>query len=125
MPDGQDLKADQVSNHELQKKHGPASSDLGSALADAKMLLDHAASNGLLPVSVTSPETRDTLVADLVHAYDGERQGLLTPDNVIAFWNAYGRLSRLVKPVTAASLRASNQISLLGMKSGQALWFSP
>ncbi len=121
MPDGQDLGADHVSNHERQKKHGPPSSDLGSALADAKMLLDHAASNGLLPVSVTSPETRDTLVADLVHAYHGERQGLLTPDSVIAFWNAYGRLSRLVKPVTAASLRASNQISLLGMKSGAGL----
>lgn len=121
MPDGQDPGADQGSKHGLQDKPAPALSDLGSALADAKMLLDYAASNGLLPVSVTSPEMHDTLVSDLVHTDDAERHGLLTPDSVIAFWNAYGRLSRLVMPVTAASLRASNRTSLFGMKIGAGL----
>jgi hypothetical protein len=83
----------------------------------AGRLLEHAASNGLLPeggAGTTQPA--EALIHDVVYAQEAARTGRLTPQIVIAFWVAYGRLAHLVAPVTATSLAACKQISLTGMK---------
>jgi hypothetical protein len=92
----------------------PATPDLAAALTDAGRLLEHAASSGLL--SKSEPAAADSMIRDVVCAQEATRAGTLTPRIVISFWIAYGHLSHLVGPVTAASLNASKQVSLMGMK---------
>ncbi len=85
-----------------------------AALADATRLLEHAASNGLLPEG--GQDATGTMISDVIHAQEAVRSARLTLQIVTAFWIAYGRLSHLVKPVTATSLAACKQVSLTGMK---------
>jgi hypothetical protein len=96
--------------------------EFDAALVDAGRLLEHAASNGWLPEGGPDASQRtEALIRDVVYAQEAARSGRLTPQIVIAFWIAYGRLAYLVKPVTAASLAACKQISLMGMKVRSAL----
>ena len=88
--------------------------EFDAALIYAGRLLEHAASNGLLPEG--APNAAEALIRDVVVAQEATRSGQLTPQTVIAFWIAYGRSAHLVEPITAATLAASKQISLMGMK---------
>ncbi len=86
--------------------------EFASALRDASLLLDHAAKKGLLPATEASGQGSGTLVTDIIRTYEAAKDSRLTAETVIAFWLAYARLANLVKPVTAASLRACSQASL-------------
>jgi hypothetical protein len=86
--------------------------DFEMAVAGAEKLFDYAASNGLLPM--TGSDDMRGLIQPLLRV-NGATQ--LSLQRVIDFWIAYARLTRLVRPITAASLAASSKISLLGMKS--------
>ena len=88
--------------------------EFDAALVDAGLLLQHASSSGLLPGD--TPDAAEAMIRDVVLAQEAVRSGKLTPQIVIAFWIAYGRLAHLVEPVTAATLAACKQISLTGMK---------
>jgi hypothetical protein len=88
--------------------------EFDAALVDAGRLLQHASSSGLFPED--TPNAAEALIRDVVLAQEAMRSGQLTPQIVIAFWIAYGRLAHLVEPVTAATLAACKQISLTGMK---------
>ena len=88
--------------------------EFDAALADAGRLLEHAASSGLLAEG--APNAAEAMIRDVVLAQEATRSGQLTPQIVIAFWMAYGRLAHLVEPVTAATIAACKQISLIGMK---------
>jgi hypothetical protein len=93
--------------------------ELYAALNDTARLLEHAASSGLFPMDKQAGS--DTMVRDLIWAQEAARSGRLTPQIITAFWNAYGRLGHLVRPVTAATLAASKRASLLGMKIQSAV----
>jgi hypothetical protein len=91
--------------------------EFDAALVDAGRLLEHAASNGLLPEGgPDASQSTEALIRDVVYAQEAARSGRLTPQIVIAFWIAYGRLAGRIEPVTAASLAACKQVSLSGMK---------
>ena len=91
--------------------------DFQAAVAEAGRLLEHAVSAGLVPEQgPNAQQSAEALVRDVVAAQEATRAGRLNSQIVIAFWIAYGRLARMVDPVTAASLGASKQISLVGMK---------
>ena len=107
MPDGQD------SIQRVKTRAALSTSELHAALGAANLLVDHAASMGLFPPGPAS----NSLIADIVQAHEAEQQNRLSAEIVIAFWSAYARLAILVKPVTAASLRASNRVSLGVMKA--------
>jgi len=79
-----------------------------AALDDAEVLLGYAASNGLLP-----PDKPGDMVDGIVQA---RKARLVTAQTAISFWIAYANLSKLTKPVTAASVRACAAASLLREK---------
>ena len=72
--------------------------DRNQALADAKLLLRHAAEVGLEPQS--------NVVCQIQAAEDACDQGNWTPQISQSFWLAYSALCTAVKPVTAESLKA-------------------
>src|SRR5689334_14344811 len=75
--------------------------EFDEALVNAGRLLEHAASNGSLSEGgPDASQTTEVLIRDLVLAQEAARSGRLTPQLVIAFWIAYGRLAHLLKPVT-------------------------
>lgn len=106
MPDGQELGSRKL-------RAALSTPELHAAMGSANLLVDHAASNGLFPPGAVS----NGLIADIVQAHEAEQQNQLSAEIVIAFWSAYARLAILVRPVTAASLRASNRVSLAVMKA--------
>jgi hypothetical protein len=115
MPDAHEAALERSEN--TQTIGSSTTPEFDAALVDAGRLLEHAASNGLLPeggAGITEPA--EALIHDVVYAQEAARTGRLTPQIVIAFWVAYGRLAHLVGPVTATSLAACKQISLMGMK---------
>jgi len=115
MPDAHEAALERSEN--TQTAGSSTTPEFDAALVDAGRLLEHAASNGLLPeggAGTTQPA--EALIHDVVYAQEAARTGRLTPQIVIAFWVAYGRLAHLVAPVTATSLAACKQISLTGMK---------
>jgi hypothetical protein len=115
MPDAHEAALERSEN--TQTTGSSTTPEFDAALVDAGRLLEHAASNGLLPEDgpgTTQPA--EALIHDVVYAQEAARTGRLTPQIVIAFWVAYGRLAHLVGPVTATSLAACKQISLMGMK---------
>jgi hypothetical protein len=115
MPDAHEAALERSEN--TQTIGSSTTPEFDAALGDAGRLLEHAASNGLLPeggAGTTQPA--EALIHDVVYAQEAARTGRLTPQIVIAFWVAYGRLAHLVGPVTATSLAACKQISLMGMK---------
>ncbi len=79
-----------------------------AALNDAEELLAYAASNGLLP-----PGKPDYVVEGIVQARQAPQ---VTAQVASDFWTAYAHLARLVKPVTAASVRACRAASLMKEK---------
>jgi hypothetical protein len=79
-----------------------------SALDDAEVLLAYAASKGLLPSGKP-----DHVVEGIVQARQAPQ---ITAQVATNFWTAYAHLARLVKPVTAASVRACQAASLLKEK---------
>ena len=81
-----------------------------SALDDAEVLLAYAASKGLLPVTESG-----NLVEGIVQARQARQ---VTERITVNFWLAYAGLSKLTKPVTAASVRACMAASLLREKIG-------
>ena len=83
------------------------------ALSDAEVLLAHAASNGLLP-----PARPGDMVEGIVRAREARQ---ITAQIAIGFWVAYANLSKLTRPVTAASVRACMSASLLREKLGAFL----
>jgi hypothetical protein len=83
------------------------------ALDDAEVLLAYAASNGLLP-----PTKPGDMVEGIVHARQARQ---ITAQIAIGFWVAYANLSKLTKPVTAASVRACMTASLLREKIGAVI----
>jgi hypothetical protein len=83
------------------------------ALNDAEVLLAYAASNGLLP-----PTKPGDMVEGIVLARQARR---ITAQIAIGFWVAYANLSKLTRPVTAASVRACMTASLLREKIGAFL----
>jgi hypothetical protein len=115
MPDAHEAALERSEN--TQTTGSSTTPEFDAALVDAGRLLEHAASNGLLPEDgpgTTQPA--EALIHDVVYAQEAARTGRLTPQIVIAFWVAYGRLAHRVGPVTATSLAACKQISLMGMK---------
>ena len=93
------------------------SADFSTALADAELLLQHASSNGLLPlVGDAAQQSTRTMICDLVTAREAIRGGEVPQHVVIAFWVAYAQLAAVLKPVNAASLAASRKISLAALK---------
>jgi hypothetical protein len=72
--------------------------DRNKALADAKLLLRHAAEIGLEPQS--------NVVCEIQTAEDANAQCTWSPQISQSFWLAYSKLCTAVKPVTAESLRA-------------------
>lgn len=94
--------------------------DFSAALAEAELLLQHAASNGLLPLAGDGAQSVRTMINDLVAAQEAARSGAIPPSVLIAFWVAYAQLAALLKPVTAGSVAACRGISLAGLK----LWSS-
>jgi hypothetical protein len=115
MPDAHEAALERSEN--TQTTGSSTTPEFDAALVDAGRLLEHAASNGLLPEDgpgTTQPA--EALIHDVVYAQEAARTGRLTPQIVIAFWVAYGRLAHRVGPVTATSLAACKQISLTGMK---------
>ena len=83
-------------------------SQFNAALDDAEVLLGYAASSGLLP-----PGKPGDMVEGIVQARQAR---LITAQIAIAFWVAYANLSKLTRPVTAASVRACMAASLLREK---------
>jgi hypothetical protein len=73
--------------------------DRKQALADAKLLLRHAAEVGVEPQS--------NVACQIQVAEDANDQGKWTPQISQNFWLSYSKLCNAVKPVTAESLRAS------------------
>jgi hypothetical protein len=96
-----------------------ATADFRAAVLDAGQLLEHAASNGLLPEDGAGVAA--AFIGDVVNAQEAVRRGRLTPEIAVAFWIGYGHLAHLVRPVTAASLAACRKISLFGMKLRAAM----
>ena len=86
-----------------------------SALDDAEVLLAYAASKGLLPSGKP-----DNVVEGIVQARQAPQ---ITAQVATNFWTAYAHLARLVKPVTAASVRACQAASLLKEKLWVVLVF--
>jgi hypothetical protein len=120
MPDAHEAALERSEN--TQTTGSSTTPEFDAALVDAGRLLEHAASNGLLPEDgpgTTQPA--EALIHDVVYAQEAARTGRLTPQIVIAFWVAYGRLAHRVGPVTATSLAACKQISLMGMKIRSAV----
>ena len=72
--------------------------DRKQALADAKLLLRHAAEVGLEPQS--------NVACEIQAAEDANDQGTWSPQISQNFWLSYSKLCTAVKPVTAESLRA-------------------
>jgi hypothetical protein len=72
--------------------------DRKQALADAKLLLRHAAEVGLEPQS--------NVACEIQAAEDANDQGAWSPQISQNFWLSYSKLCTAVKPVTAESLRA-------------------
>lgn len=81
-----------------------------AALDDAEVLLGYAASNGLLP-----PTNPGDVVEGIIQAREATQ---VSARVAIAFWAGYANLSKLVKPVTAASIRACAAASLVKEKIG-------
>jgi hypothetical protein len=97
----------------------PTTPAFNTALAEAGQLMGYAVSAGLFPDS--GPNAADIMIPKLIEAQEATRLGTVTSDITIAFWIAYGHLSRLVAPVTAASLRESERVCMLGMKLRSSL----
>ncbi len=93
------------------------SADFSGALADAELLLQHASSNGLLPLDGdAAQQSTRTMINDLVTAQEAARSGEVPQHVVIAFWVAYAQLAAVLRPVNAASLAACKKMSLAGLK---------
>lgn len=91
---------------------------------DSELLLEFAASNGRLPAAEASNGAGEfNLVRDLLIASKAARDGRLSCDILGRFWIAYARLSSLTRPVTAASIRASDNHMILMKFSAIVLVF--
>ncbi len=91
--------------------------DFLAALDEAGLLLQYAASTGRLPLAGTdAAQATQNTIRDVVNAQEAARCGRVPPQTVTTFWMAYARLAAILAPVTAASLLASRQLSLAGMK---------
>ncbi len=88
-----------------------ATPEFHEALIDAEVLLRYAASNAQLPSVMP-----DNMVQDIVFARQAWQTHRVTAAVAIGFWIAYANLSKLTRPVTAASLLACEAASLLGEK---------
>jgi hypothetical protein len=88
-----------------------ATPDFHAALNDAEVLLRYAAGNAQLPAVMPGD-----MVQDIVFARQAWETHRVTAPVAIGFWVAYANLSKLTRPVTAASLRACEAASLLGEK---------
>jgi hypothetical protein len=86
-----------------------ASAEFKEALRDAQLLLNYAIENGELSRS-------EATVNAILMAEEAVRKHQLTRAVANSFWLAFAALSRATAPVTAASLKASEQISLTGIK---------
>jgi hypothetical protein len=101
--------ANDIGNVELLSPAEPLNTrQFDAALEDAEVLLAFAASRGLLPSGKP-----DHVVEGIVQARQAPQVTALVATN---FWTAYAHLARLVKPVTAASVRACQRASLLKEK---------
>ena len=107
-----DVHAAMLKQPEKQAPLGATS--IEAMLADAGQMMDYAVSRGLLD---TGSEGGTETVSDIVQAQTAARSGTLTTEIVVAFYSAYSRLARRVRPVTALSLAASQKASLGGMKA--------
>jgi hypothetical protein len=88
-----------------------ATPEFHAALNDAEVLLRYAAGNAQLPAV-----TPANMVQDIVAARQAWQSHRVTATVAIGFWIAYANLSKLTKPVTAASLLACEAASLRGEK---------
>jgi hypothetical protein len=84
-----------------------ATPEFHAALRDAEVLLGFAAGSGMLPANMPGD-----VVEDIVHARQAWQTHRVTAPIAIGFWIAYANLSKLTKPITAASLRACEEASL-------------
>ncbi len=119
MPDAQEATREQPQNTQPQNAQPiefTATPEFQAAVVGANRLLDYATSKGLLPKagSATSKD-EEALVHDVIYAQAATSQRLPLKA-VIDFWMAYGRLANLVRPVTAASIEACRNASLMGMQ---------
>ena len=78
-----------------------ATPEFHAALNDAEVLLGFAAGNGLMPATMPCG-----MVQDIVLARQAWQTHRVNASVAIGFWIAYANLSKLTKPVTAASLQA-------------------
>ena len=84
-----------------------ATPEFHAALNAAEVLLGYAAGNGLMPAIMPTD-----MVQDIVLARQAWQTHRVTAPVAIGFWIAYANLSKLTRPVTAASLRACEAASL-------------
>jgi hypothetical protein len=88
-----------------------ATPEFHAALNDAEVLLRYAAGNAQLPAVAPAD-----MVQDIVLARQACQTHRVTAAVAIGFWLAYANLSKLTRPVTAASLLACEAASLRGEK---------
>jgi hypothetical protein len=88
-----------------------ATPEFHAALNDAEVLLRYAASNAQVPAVMPA-----NMVQDIVYARQAWQTHRVTAAVAIGFWIAYANLSKLTRPVTAASVLACEVASLRGEK---------
>ena len=93
-----------------------ATPEFHEALNAAEVLLGYAAGNGLMPANMPT-----NMVEDIVLARQAWQNHRVTAPVAIGFWIVTPNLSKLTKPITAASLRACEAALLRGEKVRAAL----
>lgn len=92
-----------------------------AAISDASLLLEHAVSTGRLPEGAGEVATANSDMVRRILTARASDPGALSTDQAVDFWLAFDRLAKLVRPVTAQSIRSSRRVSLVQMKLSATL----
>ncbi|OQW86184.1 MAG: hypothetical protein BWK78_10330 [Thiotrichaceae bacterium IS1] len=83
---------------------GGLNSHIADYIEESQLLLVYAARNGL--------NVDPTIISDLIHAKYGLEQGIWTAEQEVKFWHAFNTLTKVIRPVSIASLKATHSFSV-------------